>query len=304
MSNQDASGLIPYGTISLEAFTDPANAVFTDPASIQADSVRVYNSGIVEVFVGTSDIPGQKASVFIPGKSESSNATPVGPKDSVTIYKGAGIDNVAVITAGGKSHVRFTAIKNSQSGGDMLGSLQLISVLSDAMNDQKKIDQAVKKISDAYAISDDRKQEAKEAAKTIEEAKALSASLKSAKIKHETEVSAHLENISRFNAYVEEENSKIKQDRDKANKEIDDRLSAIAQAQSEADDKHKSAERLIGIANEKEKALEGERVAFGAEKLAHEEADKALVDARNQHDEDVASFEARKKSIEDALKGK
>lgn len=115
------TGIISYGTITIDAESSGYTiGQFVDIPSIQADLVRVYNVGTSEVFVGFGSSDAQEATATIPAKSEEANAFPVPPKESVILHKGAGNDQVAVVTQGGKSPVRVTAVKAANSGGGVI----------------------------------------------------------------------------------------------------------------------------------------------------------------------------------------
>ena len=288
----------PYGSISLEATPSGNIGKFTDPMSIGAETVRIYNSGTVEVFVGFSK------TASVPNKEEVSNSFCVPPKTSETLYKGSGNDQVSAITSGGISQVRATAVKLNNSGGDLMSSLELVSVLKDAMGSQKAINAAIEKIASSNTISEQRKKEAQDAARVIAEAKIAAESLNKEKVAHAEKVKSHEDNVMEFNKKIEEEKANIAKEKAEAKTAFHAQLSSIAKAQEEVSTIHAMAEKRESVAIEKEKSNLAFETALTAIRATNEAEKQRIIDAKAAHEKDVADFIAYKTNLENALKGK
>ncbi len=97
---------IPQATAQLTASTTSSSVTFTDPASIDADSVLFSNEGSAAVYwaMGIGS-----ATAVVPSSTPAQGSTPILPGAIETFYKGKGTSTIAVITASGTSKIDITA---------------------------------------------------------------------------------------------------------------------------------------------------------------------------------------------------
>lgn len=297
------TAIIPYGSISLDASPSVAVGNFTDTESIAAETVRVYNTGSVEVFVGFGKSTGGGASVSVPTRNETNGSFSIPPKESEVLYKGSGNDQIAVITSGGLSAVRFTAVKLQNSGGEIMGSLELISVLKDAMGSQKTINAAAEKIATAHNISEAKRKEADQAAKIIAEAKVASAALEKEKKEHLQAVSLHRSNIITFNSQAEDVRKNIETEQAISKADIDSQYAALAKEKLEVQTLRDEAAKRENSAIAKEKSNSAAESILVRDRASLEEEKQFLIDAKANHDDNVEKLVKRQKKLDDAIKG-
>lgn len=293
---------IPYGSISVEANTEGAVGTFKDITSIQATNIRVYNAGTVEIFVSTGSSEGEKATATVPTKDESTGSFSIAPHTSEIITKNEGDDQVAAITAGGKSAVRFSAIKLPNAGGDLMSSLELVSVLKDAMSNQKMIDSAAKKIAEAHTISAAKRKEAQDSAKTIEDSVKILDEVVKSKAKLAEQIAEHQSIVGDFDVHTAKMQEIIEAQRQLAKDESEKQLDAIATLQQKAEDRHLSADKREADVSAREKTVNTKELLVEAREIQHEKATDKLIDEKSAHEDAVAKFNARKKKLEDATK--
>lgn len=286
--------MIQFKTITLKATPEGVTQVFTDIDSIQANSVRAYNKTTVEAFIAFGSSSGERAKATI-------DSFPVPPNDSVILFKDEGNDEVSVITESGNAVIRVTAIDESK-GGNTMDALALVSVLKDAMGSQKKIDTAISKLSAAKAISDEKKNEAKEAIKTISLAKTFQEELAKQKLTFDASVKSHAEFVAATESKFAIHQFDINNQRLSLEATSKDQVDKLTNLKAEVE------ERILA-ANLREKELqEAERYISDSNKdlskkiTEHEIAKKSLLENQQSLAKEIEKFEARKKKIAEATR--
>lgn len=279
----------PFSTITLRASPDGDRETFTDSDSINAESVRVYNSGTIEAFISFGDDKVTACSFPIP------------PKESILLSKGNGIDTVSAITESGSATIRITAIEEKK-GSDVMTSLEMVSVLRDAMGNQKIIDTAVKKITDATDKLNTKKEEVSQAAKVIANAKLETSKLEKTKSDVDLAMRMHDASISAFNLAAKKTKEDIESKKTEAATAYADKCAEISEIQKKIDDDKLSLSFKESEIQSREIALAANEDIFAKEKINHEIDKKKLADKQANYDEAFAKFEARKKKLAEATK--
>ena len=277
--------MIPYSTITLQASPSGVTDKFTDVASVQAESMRVYNSGTVDAMISSGDI----------------KSFPLPPKDSVILQKGEGTDEVTATTESGSTKILCTAVQ-SNSGGDVMSSLQLVSVLKDAMGSQKQIEATLKRLNDTKAISDAKKAEALAAQQAIADAKAVADELAAKK--------ASLDAMAASNAdYVTKKTSEftaMQADLDNQKLSLEEaakkHAAVMAEALANADARHASADARERTLADKERAIAKVAADLAKDRESHEIEKAKVAQQKAALELANARVEAKKKKLLDATK--
>lgn len=96
------------GTIAINATTSSGSQVFASQNSILAESIEIYNSGLVPVFVAFGKT-GTSTTASVPSSTEVVNGRPIAPGAIMVLKFGIGNDTVAAITASGTATIYATA---------------------------------------------------------------------------------------------------------------------------------------------------------------------------------------------------
>lgn len=178
-----------------------------------------------------------------------------------------------------------------------MSSLELVSVLKDAMGSQKAIDASAKKISEANGISDAKRKEAQEAVQAIADVKAATIALGKDIKQHNDDVVSHVENMNRRNSQIIAQQADIDNQVLSAKEAFEKHSSAIAVMQAKAEERHVVADGRESAVSKREKdAASSENK--NAQDAAKNKLDKDKIDADRAYlDSELEKLEARKKKL-------
>jgi hypothetical protein len=273
--------ITPFTTITLKASPDGVLDEFMDDDSIQANSIRAYNTSTVEAFLSVGSIVD----------------FPVPPNDSIVVAKPEGVGKLSAKTESGSAVIRCTAIKETNSDGDSMGILSGIAILKDALDKQYLIDKAAKKIADANKISDANKKEAQDAANIIADAKSATLELALEMTAHDTKVAEHNDYVNKKTAELESKQNEINKKKLELEALHQEHLDKIAEMQAKAEKRHADADvRETELDKRDKKSIEDERVNI-ANNIANTKERRKLNEDIEALATEKEKFEARKKKI-------